>query len=199
VGEKKAKALTNKLKKINPKIEIKDIDGKLDEKFFDYFKSKDNKPDLIIDCVDNFGSRAIANYYAVRYNIPLVSGGTNHYSGQVAVYAPKKSQCLDCKLLVDKALGRERTSHSCIHAAQPSVIMINEIIGGLMVAEARAVLAPEAYGEPVKKMIKYDSTNPARVGLVGSDAACSCKRGRMKEWLDGILKKAAYEKKIQKT
>jgi len=189
VNENKAESLAEKMKMINPKMEVEGIDKKLDEKFSSYFRLKKNRPDLIMDCVDNFYTRAIANYLSVKYKIPLISGGTNPSSGQVVSYKPGYSACLDCKLSVDKAYAKEKTSHSCIHATEPSVIMTNEIIGGMMVAEARAVLDPENYGEPVKKMIKYDSNSKARAGLVGGDKPCDCKRGTIKQWADELIKK----------
>ncbi|MBI5066290.1 ThiF family adenylyltransferase [Candidatus Woesearchaeota archaeon] len=187
VGQKKSKALASKLQEINPEIKVKGIDGKLDEDYEEHFKN--NPPDLIIDCVDSFGTRALVNYFAVKYKIPLISGGTNPSAGQVVVYKPGESACLDCKLSVDKALAKEKTSHSCIHASQPSVIMTNQIMGGLMVAEARAVLSPENYGPIAKKMIRYDSTSDFRWGLSGNDAACECNRGSMKSWMKEIIDK----------
>ncbi len=190
VGDEKSKALAKKLKEINPKLRIRGLTGKLDESYAKHFMSRENRPDLILDCVDNFGTRAIVNYFAVRYGIPLVSGGTSPSSGQVVAYKPGESACLDCKLSVDKALGKERTSHSCIYSAQPSVIMTNEVVGGLMVAEAESILAPQGYGSHIKKMLRYDSTNPARAGLVGGDNPCDCERGPIREWLKEVIRKA---------
>jgi|SRR3989338_1769638 len=190
VGDKKSKALAEKLRAINPKLKISGLTGKLDEEYANEFRLEENRPDLILDCVDNFSTRAIINYFAVRYGIPLVSGGTSPSSGQVVAYQPGKSACLNCKLNVDKALGKERNAHSCIHAAQPSVIMTNEVVGGLMVAEARSILAEENYGPHIKKMLRYDSTTPARAGLAGGDSPCRCKRGPIREWLKGVIKNA---------
>jgi len=188
VGEKKSLSLASKIKKINPEVKVNGIVDKLDEKFEKYFRK--NKPDIILDCVDNLSTRAIANYFAIKYKIPLISGGTDPYAGQVVVYKPGESACLDCKLKVDKALAKERTSHSCTYAAQPSVITTNQIIGGLMVGEVMAVLDPENHREFVKKTIKYDSRNPSRAGLVGSGNICNCKRGTIKKWLNDVMKKA---------
>lgn len=187
VGQKKSKALASKVQAVNHNIKVKSIDGKLDEEYEEHFKN--SPPDLIIDCVDSFGTRALVNYFAVKYKIPLVSGGTNPSAGQVVVYKPGESACLDCKLSVDKALAKERTSHSCIHASQPSVIMTNQIMGGLIVAEARKVLSPENYGPIAKKMIRYDSTNDFRWGLSGNESACKCEKGPMKTWLKEIIEK----------
>jgi molybdopterin-synthase adenylyltransferase len=193
VGEKKAIILAKKLRTINGRVKTSAVLSKLDEHMGAYFKSPRTRPDIIMDCVDNFATRAILNYYAIRYKIPLVSGGTSPSSGQVVVYKPRETACLDCQLNIDKALSKERTSHSCIYAPQPSVIMTNEIIGGLMVGEALKVLATEQYGDPIHKVLKYDSTNPARVGYFGKDKACRCKRGTVKSWLDAV--DAKYIKK----
>jgi molybdopterin/thiamine biosynthesis adenylyltransferase len=163
----------------------------LDENYSKYFK--EDKPDLILDCVDSFGTRAIVNYFAVKYMIPLVSGGTNPSSGQVVAYVPGKSACLDCKLNVAKALARERTSHSCINAAQPSVIMTNEIIGGLMVSESMAILSKEY--EPIRKTLKYDSKSDPRAGLIGGAAPCTCERDDLKKWMKDIIERYGEKKK----
>src|SRR3989338_2182833 len=96
VGEYKSLTLAERLQRINGKIGIRGLVGKLDETCENYFKK--NKPDVLFDCVDNMATRAITNYYAVRYGIPLISGGTSHTAGQVAVYMPGKSACLQCKL-----------------------------------------------------------------------------------------------------
>lgn len=199
VGDEKSRALAKKLQNINPNVKINGISGKLDESYVGYFREIKNRPDLILDCVDRFGTRAIINYFAVRYGIPLISGGTNPSAGQVVVYNPGESACLDCKLSVDKALGKERAAHSCIHAAEPSVIMTNGVIGGLMTAEAVSLLASESYGPHIKKMLRYDSRNPYRAGLVGGDAPCNCKRGPMKEWMKYVMKKAKADEKAENT
>ncbi len=192
VGQNKAKALAAKLKLINPKCKAKGINGKLDENYTEYFEK--NQLDLIIDCVDNQATRAFSNFFAVKYKVPLISGGTSPFKGQVMVYKPGESSCLDCRYQVDAALGKERVSHSCTHAVEASVIMSNEIIGGLMVAEARSIMSPEQYGSPIKKMIMYDSRSAVRAGLVGGETSCDCTRGDIKEWMGEVLGKAKEKK-----
>ena len=182
VGKKKSLALAEKIKQINPDIEVKGLVEKLDENTT-YFLN--NNPDLILDCVDNFATRAITNYFAVHYGIPLVSGGTNSNSGQVVVYEPGQSACLECKLGVEQALGVALQGSKCTDAPNPSVIMTNEIIGGMMVGEALKVL-DKGYGTSVSRILKYDSTAPVRGGLIGASNACECSRGEIKEWLQGV-------------
>ena len=185
VGKEKATALAEKIKQIVPSAEVRGLVEKLtpDSKYFE-----ENKPDLILDCVDGFPARAIINYFAVKHGIPLVSGGTDPKSGQVVVYEPGKSACLDCKFDVEKALAEQRKSSSCRDAPDPSVIMTNQIVGNMMVGEAIKVLE-EDYGEPVKKILKYDSTAPRRGGLVGSNESCDCTKPDVKEWLEEVDRK----------
>lgn len=188
VGKPKSLALAEKIKKINPNIDVRGLVGKLDEKTT-YFL--DNKPDLILDCVDNFATRAITNYFAVRYKIPLVSGGTNSQSGQVVVYEPEQSACLECKLGVEEALGIALLGNKCTNEPDPSVIMTNEVVGGMMVGEALKVL-DKGYGAPVTRILKYDSSVPVRGGLVGDSEPCSCSRGDINEWLQSIKDRFSF-------
>lgn len=182
VGRNKSEALSDKIRMISPKTQVRGIVGKLDENC-DYFSN--NTPDLILDCVDSFAARAYVNYFAVRNQIPLVSGGTDPKSGQVVAYVPRKTACLDCKLSVDKALAESLASSSCRFAPDPSVIMTNEVIGGMMVGEAIKILDGN-YGTPVSRILKYDSLAKARGGLVGTLDPCSCTRPEIGLWLDGL-------------
>jgi molybdopterin/thiamine biosynthesis adenylyltransferase len=185
VGKKKAEALAEKLKQISPNTDVRGIVAKLDERS-DYFT--ENHPDLILDCVDSFAVRAVINYHAVRNQIPLVSGGTNPRSGQVSVYVPGKTSCLDCKLGVEKFLAQERSHAACRYAPDPSVIMTNQVVGGMMTGEAVKVLS-DCYGEPASRILKYDSTISVRGGLVGSSESCSCSKPDVNQWLAEVDRK----------
>jgi len=186
VGKMKATALAERVAEIVPKANIRGLVEKLDEntKYF-----QDTHPDAILDCVDSFAVRAIVNYFALRNEIPLISGGTDPRSGQVVVYEPEKSACLDCKLRVETALAEQRKASSCRYAPDPSVIMTNQIVGNMMIGETLKVLN-KGYGEPVRRILKYDSRVPVRGGLVGSDESCECSKPDIKEWLMQVDKKA---------
>jgi len=189
IGEHKAEVLAQRTSEINPNTIFEPILERVNEDFEE--RIRQIKPDVIIDCVDNLGTRAILNHFAVRYGIPLISGGTDPNAGQVVVYEPGKTSCLDCKLNVDRALVQERRAMSCMHAPTPSVIITNHIIGGLMAAETRCVLDPKNYGEAVRRTIKYDSTNTARIGLIGTGDPCACKReDDVKIWMEELMKAA---------
>jgi len=193
VDKGKAETLAERLGEINPNVSIETINKRVDENF-----QKDLskiKPDVIIDCVDNLATRAILNHFAIKNNIPLISGGTDYKAGQVVVYEPGKSSCLNCRLNSDKALVEARISNSCIHAPTPSVVISNHIIGGLMAAEARCVLNPDSYGPAIRKSIKYDSTKDIRAGLIGTENKCDCKRKINADvWIKNLLKDKKNDK-----
>ncbi len=186
VGRKKAEALAEKLSQIMPEAKIMGIVAKLNENS-DYFEK--NRPDAILDCVDSFAVRAVINYFAVKHGIPLISGGTNPRSGQVVVYKPEYSSCLDCRLDVETALAQQRKAAPCRFAPDPSVVMTNQIVAGMMVGEAVKVL-DSGHGDPVKKILKYDSNAPRRGGLIGLEDQCNCvKPASVEEWLKEVDKK----------
>lgn len=186
VGEKKAEALALKIGRINPNIRARGLVGEISPDSGMLFQQ--NKYDVVLDCVDSFAVRAIINYFAIRNQIPLVSGGTNPTSGQVVVYKPIKSACLDCRLGVEEALARELEASSCRYAPDPSVIMSNQVVGGMVVGETVKVLS-DSYGPAVSRILKYDSTVPQRGGLVGIEEACNCKKPGPAEWISGLKEK----------
>lgn len=194
VGKRKAEVLAQRLNEINPGMKIEPLYDRVSEKFES--KLEKIKPDVILDCVDNLSTRAILNYFALKNNIPIVSGGTDYHAGQVIVFQPGKSLCLDCRLGANKALREERRSNSCIRAPTPSVVVTNHIIGGLMAAETRCVLDPENYGEAARKTIKYDYNVPNRIGLVGAEGSCTCKPDLFEKEVEE--KKMETEKQIEK-
>jgi len=190
VGEYKAEVLAKRINEINPNVRVHPIMERVNENFEDQIKTIN--PDVLIDCVDNLGTRAVLNHFAIRYGIPLISGGTDYNAGQVVVYEPGKSSCLDCKLGTDRALLQERQSMSCMNAPTQSVVITNHIIGGLMAAETRCVLSPGDYGPAVRKTIKYDSTKGARIGLIGTQEPCKCERGiTAQTWIKNLESKAS--------
>ncbi|MCB9359272.1 ThiF family adenylyltransferase [Candidatus Woesearchaeota archaeon] len=189
VGNSKARALVTKLKAINPDGNYRAKVDKITPESGEFFKR--NNFDLIIDTVDNNKARAVINYFALKYDIPFISGGTRYNSGQVNIYVPGESGCLNCQADIDQlALGnyrRDRENHSCIYAAQPSVITSNQITGGLMVGEATNVL-DRAYGDFAKGEIKFVSNESDRMKLLPPPVnSCGCRHD--KESLDNWLEK----------
>ncbi len=180
IGEHKAEILAWKLNQINKNVKaIPIIDAISEETPF-----MNNKYDMYLDCVDNFAARAVLNDFATRYGVPLVSGGTSYKAGQVVVYKPDETLCLDCQLGI-KELAKEseqRQGESCIYAPNPSVIMTNQVIGAMMAAEALSVFYPEKFGNPINGKIMYKPDQAERLGFVGTTGACTChKKGKIRK------------------
>ncbi len=171
VGKLKAESLVQTLKRMNKKMNINPIVTKFDENF-----SPNTKYDLIFDAVDSFFTKAMLHNFAKKNLIPIVSGGTDYRASTVLVYSPGKTSCFDCQInLYELAIKAEiirRTS--CIQAPNPSVIMTNQIAGALMVAEARSVLRPDLYGNPIDGEIKFISDLDSRGGINRLESICDC-------------------------
>ena len=171
VGNYKAVALKKRLKQISTRNVY---DYKL--KFFEedsrkYFGWFGDKPDILIDCVDNFKTRSLLNKFALKYKIPLISGGTSPFSGQVVVYVPGVTSCLNCQLDIDRlSEERERERQGCTIVPEGSVVTTNQIIGGIMVGEIDRLLNGIT---PTPGIIRYISADEDRIGLSKSKP-CQC-------------------------
>jgi molybdopterin/thiamine biosynthesis adenylyltransferase len=119
---------------------------------------------VVFDCVDNFETRIVLSERCKAERKVLISGGTGAHSGQVIVYDPAggsetPAEVLGLYAIVEKrsAEGDRRQRASCEYVPEPSVIMVNQIIGGLMVEGYRAVVAGE---KPAN--VFYDSKRDRR-------------------------------------
>jgi molybdopterin-synthase adenylyltransferase len=185
IGQVKSKALARKLKRINPRVEIITCDDKIIPEAESFFA--ETSADLLCDTVDNNKTRALLNYFSLKYKIPFISGGTKYDSGQVIVSIPGETACLNCQADIDQlALSGSQATQSCIYAAQPSVITSNQLIGALMVGEAKTIMNREKYGNPIKHVLKYVSGEQYRVAALPSQEACECYKDKklQKRWFE---------------
>jgi len=118
--------------------------------------------DAVFDCVDNFETRIVLSEKCRNEGKVLISGGTGPESGQVVVYDPAGGNGTPAEVLglyerVDrqKIEGYARETAACAYRPEPSVIMVNQIIGGLMVDLWRRMLNGQA-GENVFYDAKSD-------------------------------------------
>ena len=179
VGYPKASILKKRLKELNSKniynFELKFFDYVATKKYFRWFG---DKPDILIDCVDNFETRALLNKVALKYKIPLISGGTSPLAGQVMLYFPGITSCLNCELDIERlAEERERRRQGCTEVPEGSVVTTNQIIGGMMTGELYRLLNGIA---PTSGTIKYISSDDDRVGFVPNGKACNCHLNNIK-------------------
>ena len=158
VGKSKAETLSamlNKLFGVNAKPIVK------------YFNKRTGiaKYNALFDCFDNFESRVIMSDKC-KDKKTLISGGTNIDAGQVVVYDPGNGYVPPADLLglhdiVDqrKKGSYKRVRESCTYRPDPSVIMTNQTIGGLMVDLYRRMLSNQKVSN-----IFYDSKSDVKIG-----------------------------------
>ncbi len=172
VGKSKAEVLSKRMIEIskgsvNPFI-------KWFESSDEYLFSKGNghgRYDLVFSCVDRWGARELLNEYAVRHSVPLIEGGCSPTAGRVAYYVPGKTRCLECTKGLSALAENERKASigresSCVQQANPSIVMPNVIVAGLMVGEAKRILYSDNPGELVQGQIGFSSFSRHKLGIV---------------------------------
>ena len=94
---KKSKSIVaiNKLRKINPDIQVRSFNKKLTIKNINQIAKNF---DLIVDGSDNFRTRFLINDYCLKNKKTLVSGAISKFDGQVYTFnfSKKNSPCLRC-------------------------------------------------------------------------------------------------------
>ena len=98
IGQPKALTAAAMLQNINPLIEARGTVARLSEDNADELLDiTSGKPDLLLDCTDNFATRDIINRISVRYQIPLLSASAIAMQGQLALFEPHlNSGCYYC-------------------------------------------------------------------------------------------------------
>ena len=124
--------------------------------------------DLVVDASDNFATRHAVNRACVLLGKPLVSGAAIGFSGQLAVFDPRRagSPCYHC-LFPDHA---DEPELRCAEAGVFSPLV--GVIGAMQALEALKYLAQ--VGELlVGRLLLWDSLRAdARVMKVPRDPAC---------------------------
>jgi adenylyltransferase/sulfurtransferase len=95
IGELKVDSAREALTELNPFITIIPVKEKLTRK---NAESIIGKPDIIIDCLDNFEARHIINRVSVKNWIPMVHAGVAELRGQITFMHPPETPCLACFL-----------------------------------------------------------------------------------------------------
>ena len=129
---------------------------------------------LVFLCVDNFASRAQVNGWVAALGGPtaLINGGTSAFGGEVEVYRPGQTACLECRINASVLAGEEADHRArCNATPEPSVVISNMITAGLMAGEACALAAGRP---PLAGALQFDATAERRVGMLPARPACTC-------------------------
>lgn len=93
LGEQKALSAGGSLRAFNSTIEVVTHAAYLDEGNIEGILAK---PNLIVDCLDNFETRYLLNRYAIQNDIPMVHGAVWGMMGQLSFIHPPETPCLRC-------------------------------------------------------------------------------------------------------
>jgi molybdopterin/thiamine biosynthesis adenylyltransferase len=161
VGKEKAYTLAERINEIF-KTKARGI-----KDYFTY-KTSISDYDVLFDCVDNFETRIIMSEKCKENKKCLISGGTSYKAGQVVCYNPNISnqtpaELLDLYKIVDKRKIEDyrRNRASCTYQPDPSVIMSNQIIAGIMVDKFLTLYNPDKCQQ---KIIYYDAESDKKIG-----------------------------------
>jgi len=93
VGIPKVLSAVRKLRSLNPEVEVEGIKAHADEELLNTLIAK---VDLVLDGLDNWGTRFLVNKICVKYGKPFIHGGVMGLHGQLLVVVPGKTPCLQC-------------------------------------------------------------------------------------------------------
>jgi ubiquitin-like 1-activating enzyme E1 B len=90
----KSKTLKESISKQNPKFEIEDFVGRIQEDRFGF--TFFSKFDIVINALDNIEARNHVNMLCFNLGVPLVEAGTNGYQGNCAPIKKNVTPCYQC-------------------------------------------------------------------------------------------------------
>ena len=146
IGRWKVDVAAERLKAMNPQMEVKTILGDV---AYDVGLGLLRKTDVVIGCVDNRWARYCINRLCMRAGIPWVDGGIDALEGTVRVFEPGKN-CYACALGPEglKDMARRVSCTGVIRRSEeagkaPTTSLIASVIGAVQVQEALKLLQPE--------------------------------------------------------
>jgi adenylyltransferase/sulfurtransferase len=96
LGKPKVESAKNKLKSLNPEIEVIPYKCKVSvENVFDLIKNYD----IVVDCSDNFHTKYLLNDACVIVKKPFVYAAVLRFEGQLMFVFPSKTACYRCAFL----------------------------------------------------------------------------------------------------
>jgi len=91
----KVEAAADRIRQVNPDIKVEPVPENVRESNVDKLISD---VDCIVDGLDNMRTRYLLNRASVRHEIPYVFGAAIGIEGNLSVFSPPKTPCLECVL-----------------------------------------------------------------------------------------------------
>lgn len=165
VGHAKVDSAMTRLAALNPQVRLVPLRRALDA---DTLAAAVAAVDVVVDCCDNFATRAAVNAACVAAGKPLVSGAAIRLEGQLAVFDPRRAEspCYHC--LYGEGSDEELT---CSEAGVLGPLV--GAIGSLQALETLKLLA--GFGTPlVGRLLLLDAlTSRFRELRVQRDPHCA--------------------------
>jgi molybdopterin/thiamine biosynthesis adenylyltransferase len=153
IGKSKALAAKDRLKVLNPSVDVIAFNQKIEDIPENIYSSCD----LVVSSLDTFEARRWLNSMCVSVEKPLIDAGLYEFFGHVQVILPgSDSACLECQPLIPES----RLQQVCTLPGEPrkkerdeqkevfpSVGTISAVIGGIMSQEAVKLIL--GLGNPV--------------------------------------------------
>ncbi len=172
VGQLKVRSLASTVAALNPGVDLIALDWQLSDAPDQARRvaALVEQADVLLDCTDNFATRALLNRLAVGWRKPLVSGAAIRFEGQVSVYDLRHdtSPCYAC-LFPESAEDLAPVSCATMGVFSPLVGMV----GSVQAAEALKVLT--GAGTPLTgRLLRVDALHADwRSVRVRRDPACA--------------------------
>lgn len=163
IGRAKAGTAAEKLRVLNPEVNITIINARVNE---DNCTDIIRDADIVVDCVDSVAMRLIVNSACLKLGIPLVEGGVSRFYGYVMCIR-RDSACLRCIGFRPEEAKTDAPVIGCTAG----------VIGSLQANECIKILLN--IGEPLfSKMLTYDGLRNSFdvVGLEKDDLCCEVHR-----------------------
>jgi len=93
IGRRKVTSATEKLRRLNPEVEIEAIEETITEANVSQLVAGF---DLIVDAMDNLPTRYLLNKVALERDIPFFHGAVYGFEGRAMTIIPGKTACLEC-------------------------------------------------------------------------------------------------------
>jgi len=93
IGRSKVTSATEKLKKLNPEVEIEAMEETITE---DNVSQLMAGFDVVVDAMDNLPTRYLLNKAALEKGIPFFHGAVYGFEGRAMTIIPGKTACLEC-------------------------------------------------------------------------------------------------------
>lgn len=161
-GRLKAEVICERLKDLNPDVELQPLAGDLDEVLG---LGVVRRADMIFSCLDSRIARRSLNRMCEKLGKPWVDGAMENLLGEVNAYLPGNGPCYECKLtaaaktaLAEAASCRGIALRNLSRGKVPTTSTMGSIIAGLQVQEAVKMLHGDYQNALVGKRLVVNCT-----------------------------------------